>query len=510
VSLQPIDIAVVAVFYAAVIGLALLKGRARKTSEDYFLAGRSLPWWIIGISIVSANISTEQLVGMAGQGAGHVGLAVSSWQLTGSVGIILVAFLFLPRFLRSGIYTLPEYLEYRYRPAARTIMALLTVAIYVLVTITAVLYSGGLAMEAVFGVPLAPAVWAIGLVATLYTAWGGLGSVVWAELLQGTVLLLGGLLTLAIGFHAVGGVESFFTHNADRLHMVLPADHPELPWTTLVGGMWIPIFYYCGLNQFIVQRTLAARSLREGQLGIIFAAALWLIVPFAIVFPGIMARQLYGDQMTSSDQAYPLLIRNLIPTGARGFIFAAVTGAVVSALASMLNSASTLFTIDIYKRLWRKDASERRLVAIGRAMTVLFVIIGCLIAPRLADPRFRGVFNFIQEFQGYISPGILAAFVVGFIVKRAPAAAGITALLGSAPVYGVLQLWWGNVAYLHRMAITFLVLVAAMLAITWRWPLAEPRALPVRQQIDDRLSLPIAGLGALVVLGVIAFYIVFW
>ncbi len=509
-SLEPVDIAIFAAFYAAVLALGIAKSRREKTSEGYFLAGRSLPWWVIGVSIVAANISTEQFVGMAGQGAGDVGLAVASWQLTGSIGIVLVAFFFLPRFLRSGIYTMPEYLEYRYNPAARAIMAFFTMVIYVTVTITAVLYSGGLTMQTVFGVPLEPAIWGIGIIATLYTAWGGLAAVAWADLIQGIALLLGGLVTVAIGLEAAGGVEAFFTRNASRLHMILPAEHPELPWTALLAGIWIPIFYYCGLNQFIVQRTLAAKTLREGQLGIIFAAALWLLVPFAIVFPGILARQLYGDELSSNDQAYPMLIRSLIPTGVRGFIFAAIAGAVVSSLASMLNSASTIFTIDLYQRHWQKDASERRLVAVGRGMTVLFVVIGCLIAPHLADPRFKGVFSFIQEFQGYISPGILAAFVFGFVFRRAPAAAGVTALLGSAPVYGLFQWRLGHVPYLNRMAITFCILIAAMLLITWRWPLPEPRVLPVRREIDARLSPLVASLGGLVILAVVGFFLLFW
>ena len=403
VNLNAIDIGTFVVFIVIVIGFSMFKSRRGKTSEDYFLASRDLKWWLIGFSIVAANLSTEQFVGMAGQGAGNVGLAVSSWQLTGSIGIVIVAFYFLPRFLRSGIYTMPEYLEYRYNPAARGIMAFYTMVIYVAVTITAVLYSGGLTLNTIFDIELSRAIWLIGGLAALYTTWGGLKAVAWADLFQGSTLLVGGLLTMILGFKAVGGVSSLFEHNADRLHMILPATHPDIPWTALLLGMWVPIFYYCGLNQFIVQRTLAAKSLREGQLGIIFAAALWLLVPFAIVLPGVMALQLYGDQMGTADQAYPLLIKNLIPVGLRGFMFAAISGAVMSSLASMLNSASTIFTMDLYRRCWRENASQKALLTIGRATTVLFVITGCLIAPNLADPRFKGVFNYIQEFQIHLA-----------------------------------------------------------------------------------------------------------
>jgi SSS family solute:Na+ symporter len=509
-ALHWIDILILILFYAAVLSLGLSKRRKGKTSEDYFLAGRNLPWWIIGISIVAANISTEQFVGMAGQSAGRSGLAVSAWQLTGSIGIVLVAFFFLPRFLKAGIYTMPEYLEYRYNPLARSLMSIATIVIYATVTITAVLYSGGLTLHTVFGVPLHYAVWGIGLIAAIYTTWGGLAAVAWADLLQGGALLLGGVITLVAGLHAVGGIPSFLEHNADRFHMILPADHPELPWTVLIGGMWIPIFYYCGLNQFIVQRTLAARNLRQGQLGILFAAALWIIIPFAIVMPGIIAVQLYGGRLAgASDQAYPMLIRNLMPTGLRGLIFAALAGAVISTLSSMLNSASTLFTIDLYARHIRPRAPQAHLVRVGRAMTILFLVIGMMLAPALADPRFKGVFSFIQEFQGYISPGILAAFVFGFLFKRAPAAAGVSALVLSPVIYGMLQLGWGHVAYLHRMLITFMLACMVMGLITIIRPLQKPKILPVKQDVDTRPSPLVLVLGIAVILMVIAFFIVF-
>ncbi len=258
---------------------------------------------------------------------------------------------------------MPEYLEYRYSPAARTVMSVLTVVVYVTVTTTAVLYSGATALETIFGLRLPVAIAVLCGIAIGYVLWGGLLAAVWADLFQGSALLLGGLLTLGLGLAAVGGPGAFLQANADRLHMILPRGHPELPWTVLVGGMWIPIFYYCGLNQFITQRTLAARSLGQGQAGIVLAAALWLLVPFAIVMPGAIAHQLYGTALERPDQAYPMLIRELVPTGLRGFILAALAGAVISTLASVLNSASTLFTMDLYRRFFRKGASQAELVA---------------------------------------------------------------------------------------------------------------------------------------------------
>jgi solute:Na+ symporter, SSS family len=506
-NFTPLDLTIFACFYAAILAFSLFKSRGEKNSADYFLGGRSLPWWLIGISIVAANLSTEQFVGMSGQAAGDVGLAVSAWQLTGSVGIVIVAFYFLPRFLRAGIYTMPEYLEYRYNTAARAIMSILTVLIYVSVTTAAVLYSGATALETIFGLDLKLGLVIIAGIAVVYVTWGGLLAAVWADLFQGTALLLGGLLTIVLGIRACGGVPAFLHANADKLHMILPRHHAELPWTVLIGGMWIPIFYYCGLNQFITQRTLAARTLKQGQLGVIFAGALWLLVPFAIVMPGLVARQLYGDQLAKVDQAYPTLVRELVPNGARGFIFAALAGAVISSLASMLNSASTIFTMDIYKRHLHRKAGESALVLVGRLSTLLFLIVACVVAAS-SLPR-GGVFKFIQEFQGYISPGIVAAFVFGFVVKKAPPAAGVAALVLSAPIYGCLQWRWSDVAYLHRMLLTFVLLILAMAVLTVLRPLKQPRSLPVRQDIDMTTSPLVLICGLAVVAAVILFFVIF-
>ena len=501
-------------FFAVTITTSLYKSRKEESGEDFFLAGRGLAWPLIGLSLIAANISTEHFVGMSGQGAGGMGLAVASYEWIATITLVVVALFFLPKFLRSGIYTIPEYLEYRYNPAARAVMAFYTVAIYVAVSISAVVYSGALALRVIFGMELIHAVWLIGGVAALYTTWGGLKAVAWADLFQGSALVLGASLTLFLGFQAVGGVSSFFEVNSDRLHVVLGADHPTLPWTALIVGIWIPNFYYWGLNQFITQRALASRSLRQGQLGILFAASLKLFIPFLIVFPGIMASQLYSAELTavgaSADAAYPLLIKNLIPTGLRGFIFAAVAGAVISTLASMLNSISAIFTIDLYKRHWNRSVSPKSVVKIGRIATLVFVVAVCLIAPQLGDPRFRGIFNYIQEFQGYISPGVLAAFAFGLVFKRAPAAAGLTALLLCVPVYGVLQWQFGQVAFLNRMAISFAVVVVAMSAITLLRPLREPVQMPVNEDFDMTSSPSIACFGAALILATVCLYVAFW
>ena len=504
------DISVFVAFVLVVVGTSMYKSRKEETGEDYFLASRGLVWQIIGISLIAANISSEQFVGMSGQSAGSVGLAIASYEWMAAITLVIVAFFFLPKFLNSGIYTIPEYLEYRYNSTARSLMAFYTMVIYVGVTISAVIYSGGITIYTIFNVDMQTAVWSIGIIAALYTTWGGLKAVAWADVFQGSALILGGAVVLVFGLIAVGGFDGFFQHNADKLHMVLPADDPVLPWTALVIGLWIPNFYYWGLNQYITQRTLAAKSLREGQKGIIFAAALKLIIPFVIVFPGIMAAQLYSGSMNNTDAAYPLLIKNLIPAGLRGFMLAAIAGAVISSLASMLNSASTIFTLDLYKKHFNRDASQKNLVLTGRLMTILFVLIGCIIAPYLGDPSFKGIFTYIQEFQGYISPGILAAFVFGFAVKKAPPSAGVVALVACVPIYGFLQLQFNEIAFLNRMAITFGVVLLLMAIITIVKPLKEPVKLPQRENFDMAPTPKLIGLGISVIVITLALYVIFW
>lgn len=499
-------------FFALVVGVSLWKSRRSADAEvDYFLAGRSLPWGLIGISIVAANISTEQFVGMAGQGAGAVGLAVSWWQLVGTLGIVLIAFTLLPRFLQSGIYTMPEFLEYRYNALARGLFASFTVAVYVLVLITAVLFSGGLTLSALFGIGLGPAVWIVGAVAALYTAWGGLKAVAWADLLQGAGLLLGGLLVFFLGLHACGGWASFAEQNSERLHLVLPSSDPNLPWTGVAAGMWIVIIYYCGLNQFIVQRNLAAKTLRDGQLGVIFAGGLWLLVPFAIVMPGIMAFQLYPEALASNpDKAYPTLIARLLPDGLRGLFFATLSGAITSSLASMLNSASTIFSLDVCQRLVAKKLGRRSIIWIGRVSVLVFVTIGCLLAPMLSEPRFGGVFQYIQQFQGYIWPGVVAVFLFGILVDKTPPIAGVVGLLIGPIFYGALQFHATDLHFLIHVGIAFNLVLVVMALLTFWLPLKEPKTLPRRKEmvLETDPTVKLAAIGVLSLLA--AFVIIFW
>ena len=552
--LTPIDLTVFVAFMALVVGVSLYAGRREKNSEDYFLAGRSLGWGLIGFSLIASNISTEHFVGMAGQAFGRVGLAIASYEWMSAIVLVFVAWWLLPRFLEAGIYTMPEYLEYRYDSGARTTMAVYMMVAYVIVFLATVLYSGAVALNAVFDLTdifqnrfgLSPAeaeswanvagIWLIGIVAGGYTIYGGLKAVVWSDLLQGAGLLLGGTVVAFLGLKTLGdgsvlaGWSSFTEANADKLHVVLPWNDPDVPWLAVfVGGLWIPNIFYWGLNQFITQRTLGAKSLAEGQKGVFFAACLKLLIPFIIVMPGIMAFQLYGHEISRGDMAYPHMMNELLPPYLRGMMFAALCGAVMSSFNSGINSASTIFTIDLYKRYLKPETTAAEEVRVGRIATGVIVIVACLWAPVISG--FEGVFNYIQEIWGFISPGIVAVFLVGLVLKRAPAAAAKGAMWMGVPLYALCRVpkwvmdgrgaqvpqdgFWGAVyafnswSFLHHMGLVFLILAAYMAWMTRRRPLAEPRTMPVSQiSVEPHPRQYV--FGGVIIAMTVALYLMFW
>jgi SSS family solute:Na+ symporter len=506
---------------------------------------------------------------MAGQAFGRVGLAIASYEWMSAIVLVFVAWWLLPRFLKAGIYTMPEYLEYRYDNGARTTMAMYMMAAYVIVFLATVLFSGAVALNAVFDITgmfqgrfgMQPqeaefwanvtGIWVIGIVAGCYTIYGGLKAVVWSDLLQGGGLLIGGAIVAFLGLRLLGdgsvldGWSNFYQTNADKLHVVLPWNDPDVPWLAVfVGGLWIPNIFYWGLNQFITQRTLGAKNLAEGQKGVFFAAWLKLLIPFIIVMPGIMAFQLYGDQIANGDKAYPHMINQLLPPYLRGVMFAALCGAVMSSFNSGINSASTIFTIDLYKKYFKKGTTPSEEVRVGRIATAVIVVIACLWAPVVSG--FEGVFNYIQEIWGFISPGIVAAFLVGLVVKKAPPIAAKGAMWLGIPLYALCRSpkwvmdgiydwdtrylttltdggskvvppdgFWGSLyafnswSFLHHMGLIFLVLVAFMLVMTKLRPLTEPKEMPV-SSIDVSPHPRQYVLGGAVITVTVLLYIVFW
>ena len=700
-----LDILVFVAFVISVIAIGLWKSKGEEThgehgAQDYFLAGRGLTWWLIGFSLIAANISTEQFVGMSGKAADWLGMAIASYEWMAAITLVVVAFLFLPTFLKSGIYTIPEFLEYRYNTFARTVMALCTMVILVGVPTASVIYSGAKVITgnfqgyAPFGVELGDITvgcWIIGILSAVYVFAGGLKACAWADLIQGTALVLGGMVIAGFALslladrspqdliqtarnqevtvdslQSAGPVQRFWDLNKGPLpdgktHMVRGSDDKEIPWTALLIGLWIPNFFYWGLNQYITQRTLGSKSLAEGQRGIVFAAFLKLIIPFIVVIPGILAYNLFHNQLKHDavnrnalilsedspdlyvslsdtmkpdreqarnksivakvdanlsrgqaaakpcvykfdamfaglhpqdaaaivshdwqqlgdklgakatttapdasaspqaladftqmvakaagelppdtlavetlvaldyDNAFPTLIRELLPigNGIKGFVLAAIFGAVVSSIAAMLNSASTIFAIDIYNKLRWQRASQFELVTVGRIGVVVFVLIAILIAPSLGHPKFGGIFTFIQEFQGFISSGILAIFLFGVLVHRAPRYIGTVGLILNPVLYGLfkfspeLSRWLGvenpgllqTVAawsFLDRMALCFGLIIAVLSLLTLIHPLTKPVDLPVNPKMDMTTSRGAKAFGAFVILLTLALYVVFW
>lgn len=537
---QTLDIITFIGFIAIVIGVSLYAGRKEETEEDYFLAGRGLTWWLIGLSLIASNISSEHFVGMSGKGFGRVGLAIASYEWMAAVTLVIVGVFFLPRFLRAGIYTIPEYLEYRFSKSARTLMAVYMMVFFVVVTLATVLYSGSLALYSIFEIDKTVGIWLIGGIAGAYTVYGGLKAVVWSDLIQATALIIGGLVVMFLTFEAFGlefgadiiaagndsmltrinvGIDKFFEMAGDKLHTVLPADDSELPWTAVfIGGLWIPNLYYWGLNQFITQRTLAAKNLAEGQKGILFGATLKLLIPFIVVFPGIMAFYMYGDEVIaatgSADGAYPYLLKNILPTGLFGVMFAALFGAVLSTIDSLLNSASTIFTMDIYKPFFGEGADHKKLVRVGRYTTIGLVVFGCLWAPIVGS--FDSLYDYIQKFWGLIQPGILAAFLFGILWKKVPAKAIMGGMLLNIPVYGAL-LWWDStlpenekIAFLQYMLITFVIISIFIVVYTLIYPKKEETKIPVKHDYSLTISPLVKIWGAIVFIATAALYIIFF
>jgi SSS family solute:Na+ symporter len=456
VSFTTFDTIAFLVYFVLVGGVAVLVSRRERKAADYFLAGRNLPWWLIGIRLIASNISTEHFVGMAGSGV-DFGLAIASFEWMGAVTLVIVARWFLPKLLANGITTMPEYLERRFDDRSRTWLAAYMLLAYVFVAMATVLYSGGLALRTIFDMPLGWGITILAVFAGGYTAYGGLKAVVWSDLIQGVMLVLGGVLATVLGLRAIGGWDGLMSEAGDKFHMILPLNHPELPWfAVFFGGLWIANLFYWGCNQFITQRALGARNVVQGRYGVVFAAYIKLFIPFIIIIPGIIAAVLYADDLTRSDMAYPLLIQRLLPSGLTGLMFAALLAAIMSSLDSMLNSAATIFTIDIYQRRLRPDSSQRKLIAVGRMSTVVFLLIAAAWSPVLIS--FERVFSYIQEFWGLITPGVAIVFLGGLFWKRATSSAATWVMATTLPATIGVKLLIPNAAFLDQMWVAGIVL----------------------------------------------------
>ena len=683
------EMIVFCVVVVGVIGLGIWKSsdsgestenKEEKGAADYFLAGRGLSWWLVGFSLLAANISTEQFVGMSGQSADWLGLAIAGYEWLAAIVLVIVAFTFLPMLLKRGVFTIPQFLEERYNGVARVAMAFVNLLILVGVPTAAVIYAGASVVSIYFDLSVTTGCLIIAGAATVYVYVGGLKACAWTDLIWGAALIVGGGVVAYFAIMALGafntvpqevlatatttantageamastgsqfcdGLNRMINLNAGevsgatngiggKLHMMREASDPVMPWTVYLLGLWIPNFFYWGLNQYIMQRTLASKSLEEGQLGIVFAAFLKLLIPFVVIIPGILAYNLYrGDLAAKADSnaaaiiekaeqdaatsgkkvifdiaasrlvredsaaasvelirknlqtvgasdsipavdalaaqlsaipaaqiaersakadeilkvektataaaranitgytvsttlaayqydyAFATLLRKLLPgTGWAWFVLAALFGAVVSSLASMLNSASTLFTMDLYNKAKEvatgKGASDKQLVAVGKVAVLVCAVIATVVAPFLDNPAFGGIFTFIQEFQGFLSPGVLAVFLFGFFVPKCPRVFGWLGILVGIVAFAAFK--WVEIlgctgdSFLNRMGYSLIVVCLVGLILTIRNHIIGGESVVLQDKgiIEMKTSGRAKAFGLAVIVATVALYIIFW
>ncbi len=540
-----VDYVVFIVYILGIVGLGLWVSRDKKghqkDSQDYFLASKSLPWWAIGASLIAANISAEQFIGMSGSGFA-IGLAIASYEWMAAITLIIVGKFFLPIFIEKGLYTIPEFIEKRFSTNLKTILAVFWVALFIFVNLTSVLFLGGKAIDTIIGTGdgslIIYAILALAFIAAAYSLYGGLSAVAWTDVVQVALLVLGGLITSFIALNHVtpeGGILHGLSHiyesAGDKFHMILSRDNPEyfnLPGiAVLIGGMWVANLYYWGFNQYIIQRTLAAKSLKEAQRGIAFAAFLKLIIPLLVVIPGIVAFVLFTQPEGTTvmagvqeaflktggginyDKAYPWLISVFIPTGLKGLVLAALTAAIVSSLASMLNSTSTIFTMDIYKPYFSKNASEKKLVTVGRLSAAAALLIAIFMAPIMGN--IPQMFQYIQEYTGLVSPGILAVFLMGLFWKKTTNKAAIYGVVLSILVALALKSAAVDLPWMDQMFYTMLITMAIIfgVSLTTSEDVDDPKGIPLTAKtFKTDAVFNISAYSILIILVVL--YTVFW
>lgn len=540
-----LDIIIFSLYILTIIGLGLWVSRTKKghqtNANDYFLAGKSLPWWAIGASLIAANISAEQFIGMSGSGFA-IGLAIASYEWMAALTLILVAKYLLPIFIEKGLYTIPQFIEQRFNGTLKTILAVFWIALFIFVNLTSVLYLGSKAIDTIVGVGdgsyVIPGIVFLGLLAASYSLYGGLAAVAWTDVVQVVLLIVGGLLTSFIALDALtpnGGVLAGFTHMmdvaGDKFHMILPKDHPQfsnLPGIgVLIGGMWVANVYYWGFNQYIIQRALAAKSLAEAQKGLLFAAGMKMILPLIVVIPGIIAYVMFTapqgtaiidgvqgaflntDGSIRYDNAYPWLVKEFIPAGLKGLVIAALVAAIVSSLASMLNSVSTIFTMDIYQAYIKPDATDKQILFTGRTTAAAALIIASLIAPLLAGQA--QIFQYIQEYTGLVSPGILAVFLMGLFWKKTTAKAAVIGVIASIGIAFLLKLPVVALPFLDQMFYTAILTIVLMVGISLTTNPDDDDAKAIRLTAETFRTTKGFAIGSYILMVVLALlYTVFW
>ena len=545
-KLSVTDISIFLVYFVVVAGYGYWiyqkKKNTHNDSKDFFLAEGSLTWWAIGASLIASNISAEQFIGMSGSGFA-LGLGIASYEWMAAATLIIVAIFFMPLYLKNKIYTMPQFLRQRFDGRVATIMAVFWLLLYVFVNLTSIIYLGALSLQNMLEVPFFYC--ALGLtIFAIFITLGGMRVIGYTDVIQVFVLIVGGLATTYIALNLVSenvgagegvweGLKLLRQKAPDHFHMVFSRGEflvhdgqggMQDPWqqlpglAVLIGGMWIANLSYWGCNQYITQRALGA-DLPTARKGLLFAAFLKLLMPVLVVLPGIACYVLYQqgtftevsqgileENVVKPDKSYSILL-NLLPEGLRGLAFAALTAAIVASLAGKANSISTIYSLDIYKRFFDKDAPDKKVVIMGRWIVIIAFAIALAIAPQLKN--FGQGFTYIQEFTGFISPGILAMFLMGFFWKRSNSNGALAATIISIPLSALLKYTIPEMPFLNRMGVVFLACVALIILFGLMGRKDNPKALEVDRSMF-RMSTGFL-IGVVVVTAIIAaLYIVFW
>jgi len=518
--LQTLDYTVVAVYAVFLLVLAQWVSREKpgheKDTQDYFLAGRSLPWWAIGASLIAANISAEQIIGMSGS-AYVVGIAIASYEWTAAIALLVVGKYLLPVFLKHEIYTMPQFLEQRYDHRVRMVMATFWLGVYVFVNLTSILWLGSLAINSITGIDQNVGLIVLAAFAMAYSLYGGLKAVALTDIIQVVLLVFGGLLIAYIAMNRISdgagvmvGFGMVLDAMPEKFDMIFTKDSPHydlLPGiSVLVGGLWVMHFSYWGFNQYIIQRALGAKSTREAQKGIVFAAFLKMLMPILVVLPGIAAIMLIPD-LGTPDRAYPEVMK-LLPVGIKGLVFAALIAAIVSSLASMTNSISTIFTMDMYAH-YKTDKTQKQLVRVGRIVSFTAMVIAVIVARPLLG-NFDQAFQYIQEFTGFFTPGITAIFVLAIFWKKTTANGALGAAIGSAVLSLGFKLLWPSLPFIDRVGLVFLMVVALGMIISIMEGGKEQADAIDYNEVDISTSKGFNLASLVIVLMLVALYITWW
>lgn len=465
INLSTLDLVIFGVYILAVLALGLYASqKGKQTKRDYFLAGDKLPWWMIGGSIIAANISSHHLVGAMGAAydRGFVVIAME-W------GAILVGFnallwIFLPFYIRNGFYTVPEFLQRRFGAATRSTYAFLILLTYVFVEISAVLYLGALALHALLDIPVFTSILALAALTGVYTILGGLRAVIWTEMMQLVILVIGGAILTVATMNAAGGIDTLLATTQDW-HLFLPADDPDFPWTMYLGGVLCISTFYCATNQFIVQRVLAAKNEWHARMGVIFGDYLKFLVPLIITLPALVAYKIVPN-LEKPDLLFPTLVKLLLPSGLVGLVMAGLIAAVMSHLSGAINSCTTILTVDVYLAFFKKDATEQQAVRFGRLAGTVIILLGILCTLLLMQYSHKPIFIYLMNAYGLFTPGIATMFLLGILWKRTTEPGALAAGILTIPLSMALEYFFPEMPFFNRTGIVFWICMATCAAVS--------------------------------------------